>query len=366
MHILHLYKDYYPVLGGIENHVRALAEAQVRRGHTVTVLVTNRGAGTLEETRNGVHVIKAARLATLASTPLSIVLPLKLRALRPDIIHLHAPYPFGEAAWHFFGPRVPSVITYHAEATRWTQRLIMRAYAPLFQRVLERAARLIATSAQYARSSPYLQAWLSKVTIIPLGSDPERFTPAPPTNERPFTILFAGMLRHYKGVDDLLRALKLLTVDARLIVAGEGPMRAAWEALARDYRLGDRVTFAGRVLEDALPALYHSADVFILPALNRAEAFGTVLVEAMLSGLPCLTTEVGSGTSFVVQPGVTGLVVPPRSPVALADALTYLHQHPALRTQMGRAGRERALRDFTEARMIERVEAVYNEVSGLQ
>jgi glycosyltransferase involved in cell wall biosynthesis len=122
------------------------------------------------------------------------------------------------------------------------------------------------------------------------------------------------------------------------------------------------VTFLGNVPDADLPALYQSADLFILPSTSRAESFGMVLVEAMASGLPCITTEIGSGNSFVVQDGVTGLVVPPRAPAALAQAMARLLVDPALRTQLGQAGRERALREFTVDKMVERVEAVYQAV----
>jgi rhamnosyl/mannosyltransferase len=362
MNILHIYKDYYPVLGGMENHIRTLAEAQAQRGHTVTVLATARGRRSEEETLNGVRIIKAARLATVASTPLSAELPRRLRALRPDLTHLHLPYPVGELAQLFWGRGRKYVVTYHAEATRPLQRLIMLGYAPFFRRVLRGAACVLATSPNYMRTSPFLRVLGDHVSIVPLGSDPQRFAPGLRSNDQPFAILFVGVLRHYKGVDDLIRALALLPEPARLVIGGAGPLRAEWEGLGDRLGLTGRIRFLGRVPDEDLPALYQSADVLVLPALNRAEAFGTVLVEAMLSGLPCVTTEIGSGTSYVVEEGVTGFVVPPRTPQALAHALTRLLTEPALRAQFGTAGRERALKLFTVDRMLAQVEGIYAEV----
>ncbi|HYN88208.1 MAG TPA: glycosyltransferase, partial [Ardenticatenaceae bacterium] len=98
MKILHLYKDYFPVLGGIENHIKLLAEGQAARGHDVTVLVTSAGRRTERLEINGVHVVKAARVATVASTPLSLALPWLLRGLEPDVANLHFPYPLTEVA----------------------------------------------------------------------------------------------------------------------------------------------------------------------------------------------------------------------------------------------------------------------------
>jgi rhamnosyl/mannosyltransferase len=363
MHILHVYKDYYPVVGGIENHIKALAEAQARQGHTVTVLVTNPGRDTIEEERNGVRIIKVGRVATVASTPLSPSFARTLRSIQPDLTHLQAPYPLGEVAQWFAGQGRPYVISYQADVARPIQRLIMLAYGPLFLRILRGAACVLTTSPNYANSSPYLRAVAERVHIVPLGVAAERFTPrSGPRPPGPVKILFVGQLRHYKGVDDLLRAVSQLHGDVQLLIAGDGPMRVEWEALRRDLNLAERAAFLGRVPDGDLPTLYQAADIFVLPANSRAESFGTVLLEAMASGLPCVTTEISSGNSYVVQNGATGLVVPPRSPGALAEALGRLVEDSEMRTRLGAAGRERVLKHFTDEAMIQRVEAVYQAI----
>ncbi len=363
MHILHLYKDYYPVLGGIENHIRLLAEAQVRRGHQVTVLVTNRaGAQTVEEDLSGVHVIKAGRLATVASTPLSPALPRLLRAEQPDLIHLQSPYPVGEIAHYLVSRKRPYVVSYQADINRLSQRVIMLAYRPLFISILRGARAVLATSPNFAANSPYLRRVAERIVTVPLGVDTQRFSPRRPARAaNPPTLLFVGQLRHYKGVEDLLHALALMPQPARprLLLSGHGPMRGKWEALSQSLNLAGEVTFLGNVPDTDLPALYRSADIFILPSTSRAESFGMVLVEAMASGLPCITTEIGSGNSYVVQDGVTGLVVPPRDPRALAAAITRLTDDAALRARLGAAGVQRARSEFSVDKMVERVEAVY-------
>ena len=360
MNILHVYKDYYPVVGGMENHIRVLAEAQVRRGHSVTVLVANPERQTVEENLNSVRVIKAGRIATVASTPLSAELPRILRTLQPDITHLHLPYPVGEVAQWLAGRGRPYVVTYHADATRAVQKAIMLLYGPLFRRVLRGAAQVLVTSPNYAASSLYLHGLADRIRIVPLGVDPEQFSPAPQPTSRPITLLFVGQMRHYKGIDDLLRAMTLLPDKTYLRLAGDGPKRAEWEALSRSLGLNQQVTFLGRVPAEALPDLYRSADIFALPANSRAEAFGAVLLEAMASGLPCVTTKVNSGTSYVVENEVTGVVVPPRSPEALAGALNRLTADPGLRASMGAAGRARVLENFTVDKMIQGVEETYH------
>lgn len=361
MKILHVYKDYSPVLGGIENHIKTLAELEAGAGHHVTVLVTNPGGLPSRETINGVHLIRTWRLATVASTPLTGGFLTEFPRLKPDITHLHFPYPIGEISQMLAGKR-PYIITYHSDVVR--QQSILRFYRPIMRRVLQGAARILPTSDRYMASSPYLKPLAGKCTVVPLSVDPAPFAhPAPliPPTDIP-TLVFIGRHRYYKGLDTLLRAMP--TLNARLLVGGDGPLRAAWEALAMELGITQSVQFIGNVSDDDLPRFFASGDVFVLPANSRAEAFGKVLLEAMATGLPCVTTELGTGTSFVVQDGVTGFVVPPENPDGLGAAIRRLLERAELRKQLGEAGRARVQREFTPLRLLERTQAVYQEVIG--
>ncbi len=362
MKILHVYKDYPPVLGGIEKHIQALSEAQAAAGNAVSVLVTHGGRGRVKGLENGVQVVRVASLLTLASTPLSLRFPLELRAAEADIVHLHFPYPPGEISQYFLGRGHPYVITYHSDIINPRQQPILRLYRPLLIRILRGASRILPTSPNYVRSSSTLAAVAGRCSPVPLGIDPSPFLgagPLLPPSDRS-RLLFVGRHRYYKGVPYLLEALKDL--PAELLVVGDGPERASWQHLAHTLELGDRVSFTGEVPERDLPGLYASADIFVLPAHLRAEAFGVVLLEAMASGLPCVTSELGTGTSFVVQHGQTGLVVPPADPHALAEALRRLVADPTYRRELGSAGRARVHQEFTLDRMVQRIGKVYDQV----
>jgi glycosyltransferase involved in cell wall biosynthesis len=363
MKVLHIYKDYHPVLGGIETHMKALAEAQAAAGHEVTVLVCDPGLRSSVEKIHGVNVIKTGRLATVASMPLSIRQPLALARQRPDIAHVHSPYPLGEAANWLLGRARATVTTHHSDVVR--QKGWLRLYGPLFRRVLRAVDGIIATSPRYIETSPWLRPVRDKCTVVPLAVDARRFAPpATMPAHRPgsrATLLLVGRLRYYKGLDTLLRALVDLP-ELHLDVVGDGPMQAPWEALALELGVAERVTFYGRVGDADLPEYYRQADIFVLPANARAEAFGTVLLEAMACSLPCITTEVGSGTSWVVRDGITGLVVPPCAPRALAGAIRSLLDDPERLNEMGQAGRARVEAEFTPGKMVARVQAVYEDV----
>ncbi len=365
MKVLHIYKDYYPVLGGIENHVRDLAQAQVQLGHEVTVLVTNPGRHTVREAANGVRVIKAGRLATVASTPLSLALGRELRRQHPDVAHVHVPYPVGEMANLLLGRAGRTVMTYHSDVVR--QRGLLAFYAPFLRRALQAADRILVTSPRYLETSPFLRPSSAKCRLVPLGVAVGRFLDADPARVAGLRrrlgqplLLFVGRLRYYKGLQYLLQALVSLG-GAHLAVVGSGPMEMAWKALAGELGLAERVTFVGEVADEDLPAYYHAADCFVLPACERSEAYGLVQVEAMAAGLPVICTELGTGTSYVNLDGQTGLVVPPRDPAALTAACSALLAEPERARQLGANGRARALREFALEVMVGRVEAVYRE-----
>ena len=361
--IVHVYKDYWPVVGGIENHIKDLAEAEAALGHSVTVLVTNPGGRPDREMVNGVQVIRAARLATVASTPLSLALPFLLAKLRPDVTQVHFPYPLGELSQWLLRKR-PYLIAYHSDVVK--QQRILRFYKPLLRRVLAGAAGISAGSDNYVQSSSYLRPLAHKCTVIPYAVDVDRFAGGDPlfAEDGRFTLIFMGRHRYYKGGDDLIRAVAQLPADlpVRLLVGGDGPRRGAWEQLSQELGVADKVQFVGDLSEADLPNFYASGDLFVLPANSRAEAFGKVLQEAMAAGLPCLTTELGTGTSFVVQDGVTGRVVPAQQPAVLAAAIQQLASQPELCQQMGRAGQARARQAFSMAQMVEKVQGVYSAV----
>lgn len=368
MHVLHVYKDYPPVIGGIEHHIRALAEGQAAQGHEVTVLVTRPDPGPVTvDVEGGVRVVRARRLATVASAPISVSLAREVARLRPDVTHLHVPYPVGEAAWLAFGRR-PMVVTYHSDIVR--QRLLGKLWGPFLRRTLALADRVLATSPNYVESSPFLRRVRTKVAIVPLGVDVERFARFDDVAARAAAaarfgpqprLVFVGRLRYYKGLHVLLRALVELP-GVRLLVVGTGPLQAELAALALSLGVFDRVAWLPGVADDELASILAAGDLYVLPAVARSEAFGIALVEAMAAGLPAVTTEVGSGTSWVNQDGVTGRVVPPDDPRALAGAIRDVLADEDRRAAMGAAAEARARAEFSSARMIQRVGRIYDEV----
>ena len=263
------------------------------------------------------------------------------------------------------------VLTYHSDIVR--QKILGFLYRPFLWQVLRRAERITVSNPQYIQTSRFLKPFADKCTVIHHGIDLSRFTPQPELEsrareirasyqERPL-ILSVGRLRHYKGIDVLIQAMRQIP-EARALVVGIGPMKALWQQQANAAGLSERVLFLGEVEEKELVALYFAADIFVLPSINRAETWGTVQVEAMACGLPVICTELGTGTSYVNQDGVTGLVAPPCDPIALTSALQRLINDKSLRMKLGAAGRERAWSQLSKPAMVEQIMGLYADVIG--
>lgn len=373
--VLFVYKDYFPVLGGIENHIKLLAEGLQEKGVEPVVLVTNTHRKTEKEIICNIPVIKTGRLVNISSAPISPGLYACLARISrgADVIHYHFPYPPAELWQVFTRSGKPVVLTYHCDIVR--QKVLGFFYEPFIRRLLRRVNGIIVSSSNYMNTSRFLSPVKKKCSVIGLGTDLNRFKRDRAVQERAADIrkrygangllLFVGRLRHYKGVHILIDAMKQVTGGHTLIV-GSGKMERAWRRKAAKAGVSDRLTFMGEVSDKALNAIFHSADVFVFPSTNRAEAWGMAQVEAMACGLPVISTELGTGTSFVNQNEVTGFVVPPGDAAALASSIQRLIDDTALRKRMGEAACHRAHLLFSKEKMIERTLEVYRAVTSKQ
>jgi len=173
-----------------------------------------------------------------------------------------------------------------------------------------------------------------------------------------FVVGCLARLTPHKSVGDLIEAAaRVPDPDGRLrvVVAGDGPERAALEDLAA-ARLGPRATFLGRIPDETIPDVYAAADLFCLP--SHMEGFGLVYVEAAYRGVPSIGANVG-GVPDVIVDGETGLLIPVGDVPALTAAIVRLRDDPALRQRLGEAARTRAYAEFTVEHMIDRYAKVY-------
>jgi phosphatidylinositol alpha-1,6-mannosyltransferase len=168
-----------------------------------------------------------------------------------------------------------------------------------------------------------------------------------------YTLTTVSRIVPSKGHDIVLHAIKILEnaqVPCRYVIAGEGPERDALERLAVELGIQEKVHFAGFLSEDEKWRLLQSADVYVMTSrVNLKEAhegFGIAFLEAAACGIPAIGSKAG-GIEDAVVDGTTGILVEPDSPKQLADALMFLYQNPEKRKEMGKAGLERALSQFS-------------------
>lgn len=364
LRVLHVGKFYPPHRGGMESHVETLCR-ELMADVDVEVLVSADGPRTVRETVDGVPVARIGTVATLASASVNPGMARAIRRSGADVVHFHHPNPTAVLSYLASGRRGSLVVTYHSDIIR--QRVLGALFTPVLHRFLRGAHAILASSPDYARSSPVLRAHADRVRIVPFGIRTEGFERADPeavarlrARYGPRMVLGVGRLVYYKGFDYLVRAMQ--AVDGRLVILGDGPLRAPLEALAAELGVADRVTLAGAVPE--LAPYYHAAEVFALPAVARSEAFGLVQLEAMAAGLPVVNTRIDSGVPFVSRDGESGITVPPADVRALAGALGHLLDAPALRARLGEGARERVRREFGLGRMVADTLALYREAAA--
>jgi rhamnosyl/mannosyltransferase len=344
--VLHFYKTYYPAtMGGIEQVIFQIAEGGIRHGFESEVLyLSERGAARNEKV--GHHLTHRSTLDLhVASTgfSLSAFKDFAELARKAEIIHYHFPWPYMDLVHFFSRIKKPAVVSYHSDIVK--QKTLLKLYQPLMNRFLSSVDCIVASSPNYAESSPVLTRFKDKVRVVPYGLDRKTY-PIPSAeklalwrsrlSERFF--LFVGVLRYYKGLDYLLEAAKATQLP--VIILGGGGLEVELKAKAKQLGLSN-VHFLGVLPDEDKAALLKLCYAFVLPSHLRSEAFGISLLEAAMYGKPMISCEIGSGTTFINIAGETGLVIPPGDSAALAAAMTWLWNQPEAASSMGESAQRR-------------------------
>lgn len=357
MKIVHVYKDAFPPLvAGITRYIDEVSRASVARGASVDVLVAGVRRSRVDVMPAGQTIRRYAELGRVLSMPISVPLALAARRAEADVLHVHMPNPIGELG--ALGTRSPRIVaTFHSQLGR--QRWLERVYAPLRERLFARAAAVIVASEPMA-SAPELLSARDRIVVVPYGV-PSRFANISRAlgTDGPMRVLFVGRLVYYKGLDVLLEALDRGVTGWTLTIVGEGPARADLERDVQQRQVGNRVRFAGRLSDDDLADEYARHDVFVMPSVSRAEAFGIAAIEGMASGLALVSTALGTGTDWINIDGETGLVVKPSDAAGLAHAIDRLAGDRPLLARMQQRAKELADDRFSFDRHMDRLWSIY-------
>ncbi len=204
----------------------------------------------------------------------------------------------------------------------------------------------------------------ARLKLIVGGVDPDRFADAIPVDrgsldvpDDAFLLLWVGRLDPVKGLDELIDAVALLNDSRiRLVLAGEGPYESTTRRRVADAGLTDRARFLGR--RGDVPNLLASADMFVFP--SRTEGLPNALLEAMAAERPIVTTDV-AGCRDLIADGQTGLLVPPRQPAQLADAIRRLIDDADLAARLGRAAKLHVTDRYSFAATVAKYAMLYRQ-----
>lgn len=353
-------------MGGVEQVIHQLARGSHQLGVATDVLSLGAGRTSVTMEMDGYTTHRAPQSFQIASTGFSTAAFSRFSALAraADVVHYHYPWPFMDVVHFATRLKKPTVVTYHSDIIR--QKHLAKIYAPLQRRFLNSVDRIVATSSNYLATSTVLERFAHKVDVIPIGIDRSAY-PSPSEDRITYWrsrfgarfFLFVGVFRYYKGLHILLEAAQ--GVDCPIVIVGTGPIESELKAQADSLGLRN-VHFLGKLPDVDKVALLTLCYGVVFPSHLRSEAFGISLLEGAMYGKPMISSEIGTGTSFVNIAHETGLVVPPSDPAALRGAMQYLLNHPDEAAIMGQRATTRYGMHFTAQRMVESYVDLYKNL----
>ncbi|MDJ0652887.1 MAG: glycosyltransferase [Xanthomonadales bacterium] len=373
LRILQLGKYYPPVHGGVETFCADLHRWLPGYGVESRVLAHDKGHAPADP---GVTLCPV--MTELLFTPIAPgfrrALNKEIRSFRPQLLHLHLPNPSAFWALTLAGARgIPWLAQWHSDVVpsrlEGRLRFVYPLYRPWEQALLRRSQAIVVSSQNYLDASPALLEHHRRCRVLSLGLDPARLEArqAETTGAwrgSAFRVLSVGRLTHYKGYDRLIRAMQQVE-DAELVIAGGGDLLEELAALVRQLGLESRVNILTEVDDTLRNTLLEECHCVCLPSVERSEAFGLVLLEAMAMGKPVVATRLpGSGVPWVVETGGHGLLCPPGDENALAGQLNRLRRDEDQRRKLAHRGPASFEQHFHIRQTAEAMAGIYRSLAG--
>ncbi|MEA2054534.1 MAG: glycosyltransferase family 4 protein [Candidatus Thermoplasmatota archaeon] len=360
--------------GGVAYHVSELVNSFSKKGMDV-IVITNK----VEKPFYNVcaEVLEVNGITDpLFGTNISLAVTKKLKGFLNsdfDIMHVHHAFSRLPLAGLSLASKqnIPSVLTTHTVSFfpdyEFFWNFISYGY-PRYRLTISKADKIIAVSEAAKKFMSYFTQ--KDIVVIPNGVSIKKFNLMDKDIARKKTglngdpiILYVGRLVPKKGVDVLILSMREVIKNyphALLVISGTGKMLPLLKTLVRIAGLDKNVLFLGFVEDPLLPYFYNSADVFVLPSIT-AESFGIVLLEAMASGVPVISTKVG-GIAEVLEDGKYGILVEPNSPGKLAKGIIELLDDKNLRRNMAKKGRKKVERDYSWNNIGKKIIEVYKGI----
>ncbi len=373
MRVAHVISTFPPYKGGMGNSVYHAAIQIGWRGHE-SVVFTPAYPGL----KSGEEIIgkntKVVRLRPFFSIGNAAVLPQLLWKLKDfDIIHLHYPF-YGTADIVVLGKlffKGKLVLHYHMDTiAKGVKGLIFKVYEFFFLPIIIRLANAITcASLDYIRQSAlsaYCLNHESSFMEIPFGVDAKHFIPGE-ENRLPIVLFVGGLdtAHYFKGVKELINAFSQISPkypQASLVLVGKGDLENHYLELAKEKGVLEKIIIDNKASDEDLALWYKKARVLVLPSVNKSEAFGLVLLEAMSCATPVIASNL-PGVRNVFHNKEHGFLIKPGDVQVLAEKLEFMIQNPQLAQTMGQASRRWVEQRYSWDKVGERLEAAYLRIT---
>ena len=371
------YKQY--MHGGAEVVAYHLAINMAKRGHKITIFTTSIDRKNSIEKKGNITIYRYAKNFRVGRSNISLGLFYKPEKYQLDIIHAHLSVKIDglTALLHAKRRKIPLIVTHHADTNIYKGfihkiRIVYFFSSYVIKKSFSYADVIISPSEYYIDESRFLGKYRNKIVVIPNGINIEDFDISSSKEEcreklglaiDNNIILFVGNLTPYKGPSVLVKAMQIISKevpDTELVFVGSGKMRSELEKLAEKIGIKNHLKFGGFIEESLKPLYYKAADIFCLPSTMSTEVFPIVLLEASVSGLPMVVSDLNT-FKCIIEDGYNGLFTKRGDAKNLADAIIYLLQNGDVREEMRKNARKK-VEDYSWEKIAKETEKVYERV----
>ncbi len=375
--IAHIVSTFPPYRGGMGNVAFQLADGLSHLKHEITIFTPKRSLSD-KSIQSYFKIIKLKPQFRFGNS--AIIFQLIYLLFRYKLVHLH--YPFLGASTAIIlsklvmGKKQKFILHYHMDLVgRSWKSVVYKIYNKIFLPLLVKFAdKILLTSEDYLKNSLLNKYYIKKkekFDILPNGVNIKYFSPQPKDLQlihkyqldKKKIILFVGALdsaHYFKGVNYLIKAFENLNRDdVKLIIVGEGDLKKAYQEMATSFGLQNNVVFTGYIPDEELVRYYNLCDIFVLPSIDKSEAFGMVLLEAMSCSKPVIATDL-AGVRKVVTQKVNGLLVKPKNAQQLTNKINLLLDNPQSGKLYGKNGRKAVEEKYSWENITKQLIKIYN------
>lgn len=368
MRILQLGK-FYPLKGGVEKVIYALAEGLSERGIDCDAMFASKDGHSSDiQLNDHCHIYVCRTILEAKATMIAPTMVTTLVQIRDsyDIIHIHHPDPMAALALYSSGFKGRVVLHWHCDIIR--QNKLLKLYRALQNWLIRRADVIIGTSPVYIKESEALKDVQHKCRCIPIGiyettANNNLVNAIRQRYAGKYIVFSLGRLVLYKGYEYLVEAAHYLPDDYIILIGGTGHQHNNLARLIEAQGLHDKVKLLGFIDDEQLGSYFQASDLFALSSIDKREAFAIVQAKAMQHALPIVSTDIpGSGVPWVNTNGVSGITVPPCDSQALAQAIQDICTDKETHSRYSRQARQRYEQLFRMEGMITACQQLYKEL----